>query len=202
MRIYSAGTTEYLTSQAHLVAHGLLWVSARNRQSGQEETLGLWTGDDHQDFVIGGQTRTYFGAGNVLDLGGITSQAGLEVRMQRFRLNALTDEVAMLLRGYDPRLAPVEVHRALFSPDTLQLVAEPHRLFTGYVDEAPIQTAAKGGTSSAELVAGSSARSLTIPLSFRKSDQTQRSRSGDRFRRYIDVSSQVDVWWGERRASE
>lgn len=202
MRIYSAATNDYLNGQTDLVAHGLLWVSARNRTTGATETIGLWTGDDHQDFVIGGQTRTYFAAGNVLDLGEITSQAGLEVRMQRFQLNALTDEVAQLLRGYEPRLAPIEVHRALFWPDTLELVDAPHRLFTGYVDEAPIKTGAKGSASSAELVAGSSARDLTIPLALKKSDQTQRQRGGDRFRRYIDVSSQVDVWWGERRASE
>jgi len=202
MRLYDSATTSYLSTQIDIVAHGLLWVKARNRDTDETEDLGLWSGDDHQEFVIGGETRLYYGAGNLLNLDEITSQVGLTVRMQRFSLNALTPEVQQLLRGYDPRLAPIELHRALYWPETMNLVAEPHRLFKGYVDEAPISTPPKGGQAKAELVSGSSARSLTIPLALKKSDQTQRLRGGDRFRRYIDVSSQVDVWWGEKRASE
>ncbi|WP_323780170.1 hypothetical protein [Thalassovita sp.] len=202
MRNYDATTVAYLTGQTDLVAYGLLWVTAKDRDTGAPQTLGLWTGDDHHDFVIGGETRTYYGAGAVLGLGSITSQVGLEVRMQRFSLNALSTEVAQLLRGYDARFAPVELHRALFWPESMTLAAEPHRLFKGFVDEAPITTPPKGGTGRAEIVAASSARMLTIPLSLKKSDQTQRQRGDDRFRRYIDVSGQVDVWWGQTRRTE
>lgn len=43
------------------------------------------------------------------------------------------------------------------------------------------------------------ATSLTRSLALKKSDEAQKRRSGDRFRRYSDVSGAVDVWWGEER---
>jgi len=50
-------------------------------------------------------------------------------------LSPLTPEVALLLRGYDTRLALAEVHRGLLSLETGQLIAEPIRVFRGWVDE-------------------------------------------------------------------
>jgi len=128
-------------------------------------------------------------------------QTGLVVRMQRLTLSPLSPEVAQMLRGYDPRLAPVEIHRALFYPESRELVAEPRRVFKGWIDQAPITTPAIGGAAMAEVSLASAARALTIPLAAKKSDETQRRRGGDRFRRYADVSGQVEVWWGEARAN-
>jgi hypothetical protein len=128
-------------------------------------------------------------------------QTGLVVRMQRLTLSPLSPEVAQMLRGYDPRLAPVEIHRALFYPESRELVAEPRRVFKGWIDQAPITTPEIGGAAMAEVSLASAARALTIPLAAKKSDETQRRRGDDRFRRYADVSGQVEVWWGEARAN-
>lgn len=199
MRSYDPNTVAYMTNETAIISEGLIWVVAKDRQTGEPAPLGLWSGEENRDFVIAGETRTYFGAGQLIDLGSVVSQVGLGVRMQRFALNALSAEGAQILRGYDARFAPVEVHRALFSPETRALVAEPHRIFKGFVDEESIPTPPKSGNATAELVVASSARMLTIPLSLKKSDQTQRRRGGDRFRRYVDVSGQSNVWWGETR---
>ena len=79
------------------------------------------------------------------------------------------------------------------------MIEEPHRVLTGFVDEVDLGTPAAGGTSSCVLGIATSARVLTQALALKKSDETQRLRSGDRFRRWGDVSGAVDVWWGAVR---
>ena len=57
---------------AHLVARKpvrtrfLIWVTAKSFSTGAIEEMGLWTGDDHQAFMVDGIARDYFGAGNIL----------------------------------------------------------------------------------------------------------------------------------------
>ena len=67
------------------------------------------------------------------------------------------------------------------------------------IDEAQITTPAIGGQGSATITVDSSARALTRTLPICKSDAQQRLRTGDRFRRHVDVSGSVDVVWGARR---
>lgn len=199
MRSYDANTAAYLAGETAIVSHVLIWIAAKNRSTGATESIGFWSGDDHQDFTINGQTRTYYGAGDVLDVPPITYEAGLTVRMHTFGLASLAPEVAMLLRGYEPRLAPVEVHRVLFYSSTGAQAADPHRVLAGWIDEAQIDTPAIGGTGGATITVASSARGLTRTLPICKSDAQLQLRSGDRFRRYADVSGAVDVFWGSKR---
>ena len=189
----------YLAGETAIVSHVLIWILARNRSTGAQEAIGFWTGDDHQTFVVEGQSRTYFGAGDVLEVPPLTSESGLQVRMHSFGLASLAPEVAMALRGYEPRLAVVEVHRVLFYGSTGAQVADPHRVLAGWIDEAQITTPAIGGQGSATITVASSARALTRTLPICKSDAQQRLRTGDRFRRHVDVSGSVDVVWGARR---
>ncbi|CUH67964.1 hypothetical protein TG4357_03311 [Thalassovita gelatinovora] len=201
MRDYDANTAAYLADRTAAHIHILYWFKAKNRTTGAVETLGLWTGDDHQDFTIGGDVRTYYGAGTVAGTETLTYETGLSVRTHRIPFKGLKPEIEQLLKGYDPRLAPVEMHRVFYDPDTAQQIAPPTRIFTGSIDAAPVTVPAKGGTVKVEVAVVGAARSLTIPLSLKKSDEVQKLRGGDRFRRYIDVSGQTDVWWGETRAS-
>ena len=82
----------------------LFWVSARNRDTGVSETIGFWTGDDHQQISVGGEQRTYFGAGNFLDVPSIRAGTGLRVRQHRLALAPFTDE-ARALAAYAVRCA-------------------------------------------------------------------------------------------------
>lgn len=200
MRSFDPATAAAIAAPS-IVARALIWIRARDRVSGAEQALGLWTGDDSAQFTINGQSRSYAGAGALLSIDPIISQSGLLVRMSRITLSPLAPEVAQAIRGYDPRLAPVEIHRALFSPDTFNLVAEPHRVFSGWIDELVINTPEVGGEATVEVTLASSARALTRGLPIKKSDETQKRRSGDRFRRWADISAAVDVYWGELRAA-
>lgn len=199
MRDYGAATLAYFQSRAGIIARTLIWVSARNRSTNAVETMGLWTGSDHETFTISAASRLYYGAGTVVDLPQLTFQSGLAVRMHRVGLSPLSPEVIQLIRGYDVKSAPVEIHRALYSTDTRLLIEEPHRVLTGFIDEVDLGTPAAGGTSSCILGIATSARVLTQDLALKKSDETQRLRSGDRIRRWGDVTGSVDVWWGAVR---
>ena len=190
-------TAAYLAARDGYHAEILIWVKARNRATGTEEALGLWTGAEDMGFVIDGDTRTYSGAGAMLSAEPIIYAIGLDVRVQRFKLSGIDETVAQLVRGFDARLAPIEVHRALFDPNSGALIDAPELRFRGVVDELPIHTPETGGEAYIDLVAASQSRDLTRTLSLRKSDESQRLRGGDRFRQYADVSGAVTTYWGE-----
>lgn len=201
MRSYGSATLSTLQARAGLVSRVLIWFSARNRTTNAVETMGLWTGSDHETITIGGVPRLYYGAGNLMDIPQITIEAGLSVRTHRLGLSPLTPEVMQLIRGYDVRGASVEFHRALYGTDTRTLIEEPHQVLKGFVDEVEIGTPAAGGASSCVLGIATAAWQLTQSLPLKKSDETQRLRSGDRMLRWTDVSGSVDVWWGTSRGS-
>lgn len=200
MRSYDAPTLAAFQTRAGICARILVWVVARNRGTGAAETLGLWTGAQDREFTIGGATRLYTGAGPVMQIPPIKMQTGIAVRMQRMTFSPLAPVVADLIRTYDTRFAPIELRRALFSLDDGALIAPPHLVWKGFIDEIDVTYSGDGKEATCEVTAASSARLLTRTLTLKRSDATQQLRSGDRFRRYVDVSGRVDVWWGERKA--
>ena len=182
------------------VSHApLIWIVARNRDTGAPETMGLWTGSSDRTFTVEGEVRSYKGAGQILDIPPIQSRMGPYVQMQTIGLAAASPEVAQAIRGYDSKAAPVEIHVARFDPETDALLGID-RAFKGGIDTVSIETPAKGepgGAVTAELA--SAARDLTRPLTHKISDESQRQRSGDRFLRYADIAGMVERWWGTKR---
>lgn len=200
MRILDTASAEYLSAHTGVASRHMVHVIGRNRDTDAQEALGLWQGDDHLTIAIGGVNRTYYGAGGLIGVEPIRAGIGLEVRMLQATLSPLTPEVALLLRGYDTRLAPAEVHRGLLSLETGQLIAEPIRVFRGWVDALKIRTGEVGGTGEATVTLASAARGLTRALTLTRSDTEMRRRNtGDRFRDYADIAGEVGVWWGEKR---
>ena len=200
MRILDPTSAAYLAARSGVASRHMVHVLARNRATGAREALGLWQGDDHLSLTIGGEARTYYGAGALVGVEPIRAGIGLEVRMLQLVLAPMTPEVAQLLRGYDARLAPVELHRALLSLETGQLIADPIRVFRGWIDEVKIRTGEVGGTGEATVTLASAARGLTRALTLTRSEAEMRRRdAGDAFRQYTDIAGEVGVWWGETR---
>lgn len=202
MRNLPSPVADLLAARRGRFARLLVWIEARDRATGDLAPLGLWTGVDHQDFVIGAQTRTYFGAGSMISMDALTSDIGLTVRQFRLNLSPIVPEVQQIVRGYDPRLAAVQMHVADFDPDTHNLLAEPVRVFKGWVDTIHISEPAPGGEASCEVTLLSAAQALTRTLPRKRSDQSLRARApGDAFRKYADISGSVETVWGEKRGS-
>jgi len=186
-----------LEARAGVVARTLLWVEVHNSDTGATETMGLWNGPDVRVFEIDGAARTYHGPA-LPNMSPIRGGVGLEVRQVRIEAAHLRAEVRQLIRGFDPRLAPVEIHQAVFSLETNNLVAPPRRLFKGQIDKSPIFTAEIGGTGKAGIILASAARALTRALALFKSDADQRARNpDDRFAEYGPSTGLKTVFWGE-----
>ena len=188
-----------LAARRGVIVRLLFWISARNRSTGAAETIGFCSDIEPLVVTIDGTPRTYLAAGGLLRSAPVVSEAGLSVIMHSVSLSSVWPEVDQALRGYDPRLAPVELHRLVLDPATLAAVGPPVLIFAGQVDGAPIRTPEKGGSVGIELRLASASRDLTRGLALKKSDEGQRRRGGDRFGRWRDVSGEVPVFWGSER---
>lgn len=198
MRTYGATLAAHFAARKPVHLRTLMWIVAHDRTTGAPTPLGLWNGDDHMTFNINGVDRLYYGAGSLGEVQDITGVVGIEVRMQTATLTPLTPEVAQAIRGYDARLAPVEIHRASFDPDTHALMEAPHRVFQGWIDGLDLDEAADGKSAECRVTMSSTARDLTRTLALKRSDSSYQLRSGDRFGRYADVAGTVDIYWGEK----
>lgn len=175
---------------------------AKNRATGAAERLCLWTGDDHQDFTIEGVTATYYGAGSVMNISKLKQEVGTNIRRHTLTLSHLTPEVTKLLREYEAKGADVTIHTILFSIESDLAVTPPMRRFKGWVDRAPVSTAAKGGVSSAKIEMVSHGRKLTRVTPSKKSNENQRQRNAtDAFHQYSGISGLIEVPWGSKRIS-
>lgn len=203
MRSYTAAELAVLQSRGPHVAKGLLWVSARNRTTDAIETIGLWNGDDDQSFTINGENRVYFGASQIMGLDPIAMSVGLVIRSQRIRLVSFSPQVRQMVLQYDVGMARAEIHRAMFYADTRALVAEPRRVWKGFVDKIPLPTAALDGEAPAELQLVSAARALTKGLTLTYSHKVLRQRApDDDFLKYATISGVVRSPWGTTMPAE
>ena len=181
-------------------AHVLIWLRARNRDTGAEEGIGFWTGDDHQVFTIQGVDRTYFGAGAVIEVDPIKAGVNEEVIYHSVTLPPLLPEIRQALRFYDPRLARVEIHVAPLDIDTDQPF-DPVRMVKGKLNEAPEDFGPEEAL--VRLRIASAARFGTMPLPLYRSDAQMRRRSEtDAFRDYVDPAGAWIVPWGDKPPGE
>ena len=202
MRTFDPAVLAQFAAREGMAPGLLVWISAKNRETAELETIGLWTGEDHLEFSIGGETRTYYGAGTLLRTNPLDSVVGLSVRSQTLTFSSIAPEVQQALRGYDPRLAPAEMHVAYFDKMTGNLLAEPMRVFKGLVNTVEIITPAVGGTAEASVELLSASYRLTKSLAVKKSEQSLLARSPtDKFRQYTSVAGSIETIWGGVKAA-
>lgn len=197
MRNFDPSTLSTLQDRSGIIARQMIWFSAKNRTTGATETIGFWNGDDHVTLTIDGDERTYFGAGTTMRVPRIITEVGIQARTHRITFSAVAAETLIALRQYNARHAPVEIHRALYDINTRSLVSEPHRVFKGWINNAPIPRKPPGEDATLDISLTSSARALTRNLALMKSDESQKLRADDRFRKYADISGDVTTYWGE-----
>jgi hypothetical protein len=66
MRLLDPTSAAYLAARTGVASRHMVYVIARNRETGAQEALGLWHGDDHLTIAINGANRTYYGAGGLI----------------------------------------------------------------------------------------------------------------------------------------
>lgn len=197
MPVFDPNIRAQLAERRGTDAKVLLWFKAENRDTGAPETLGFWSGDDHQEFLVDGEIRTYYGAGNVINVPPLIVAPGFQTRYYRVTVPPFTEEVKTLLQSYDAYLARVEIHSLPLNIDSGAPLGPPVRAFKGFLNQAPEEIGAKGGESRTELVLATSARRLTHGLPLKRSNaELQRRNPNDRGREYSDVAGDWTVPWG------
>ncbi|MFC6490906.1 hypothetical protein [Nitratireductor sp. GCM10026969] len=179
-----------------------VWARVKDRGTGDIVETGFWSGDDTVTLdVISGQTglpetRTYIGGAD-LQVGSIPRVSNLTIQTVDVSLSAIVPEVQQMVRGYNARLAPLEIHTGLLDPDTRMVVSPPEIEFLGQIDEAPIETAAAGGESRVRFSVRSDAiLMLTRKNPRKRSYEGQKRRQNDQIGRYANVVRTWQIPWG------
>lgn len=191
-----------------LVVRDILTVLGKTL-GGSAATFCYWTGEDNVainlENIGGGSpvSRNAVGGGTLLEVPPVVDAMGIEARSITLGLDHLSAAAGSpmdMVYGNNVRVARVELHRALFDPETWELVATAHILFAGRVDGASVDDAAADGEAGLSIDAMSSAIDLTKVNPAMESDEQQKLRSGDRFRQYGDSAAQVETWWGQAKS--
>jgi len=199
-----SATAAALQSKTGIAPVNFLWIAGRNRSTGETETMGLSSMWDIMDVdVIDPDTglsvtRTYHAGGGVLTWPAIPLKVGLEVRTIRIRLSNLNAAVLQAIQGYEPKHAPVQIHRGYLDPDTQLMVAPALPRFIGWINAAPKRIPAVGGEGGIEIACVSDSRKLTFVEQLTQNEQFYLDRDGDEFGKGLDtIGGRVqNITWG------
>lgn len=207
VKILDSATQAAIGDRSRIVVRNFILFTAKDG-NGDPVPFGFTDfGEDVQLNVVDGLTggivsRTYYGdQAPIQEMDPIPQKIGLEIDTTQVILNPLHPAVQSMYRGHDLRNAPVQIHRAYLSPESMVPVAYPLCRRLGFVNGAPEEAAAAGGTSRLQIEIVSVTRELTRTNPAKRSDETQRLRSGDRFRRYSGTAYQWPIWWGEAKGT-
>jgi len=185
-----------------IVIRDFVTISAKNRDTGDTETIGFWNGNvpvtaNVIDPATGdSDSRSFQAGGAIVSIPSLPSGMETEVRTIRLKFSKLPEAVLNVVRTYNPKMAPIQIFRGFFDPATMSLVDPAVCRFDGYINRAPIKTPKAGGEGSIELECVSHARELTRTSGKLFSYQTIVQRSSDKFGKYLDVAGAWRVWWG------
>lgn len=191
--------------QRRLVARDFLWVIARDRDTGNPQTVGFWSGaSDVAADVINPDTgnavsRNFYGSGTLISIDDIPLVSNTAVQNVTIRMSQIDDLVQQAFRLYDIRQARVEIYRGLFNPATRQMVAPAFCRFVGFVDLAEVTTPAENEEGGLTLTCASHTQELQRWNTDTRSNQSQDDREdGDRFYRHTVTTGEWEVYWGRK----
>lgn len=202
MRTLDANIVAALAA-GRLVRRNMIWVTAKERDTGNPHSRGFWGDVETVDIpVVDGltgatATRTFEAAGGLIEIGAVPLTSDLSIRSVDVVVSPLNDAADQYVRGYDLRMAPIQIYRAIFDPDTHELVADADARFVGFVETAPVETPEEGGEARVTLNCVSHAVELTRSNPDVRSDESQKRRSGDRIFQYVGTMAQRTIYWGD-----
>jgi hypothetical protein len=203
MTLFDVATSSALASGAHK-RRSMLYIRGKTAL-GVAANFGFWSGAGNittnvtSAFDGATESRSYIGDGSIINIDQIMFSLGLEVGSLSVKMNHLHSSVSNMIRGNDIRNAVAEIHIAIFDKSTGALVYSPTPFWLGYVDGAPITTGQAGGSGDATIKLVGCNIDLARVNYLLKSDETQKQRSGDRFRKWADSAGGIKIWWGEAR---
>lgn len=180
-------------------------ITARRRDTGAPVVEAWWSdlgaieAQVENPYFGTVETVAFQGVGNLVSISAIPLVSNLTVQTVSVSLSQLDGRVNDLLRVYDVRQARVEIYRGLFNPAAGGMVAPASLRFLGFVDGAPVETPAEGGTGSVTLDCVSHLQELTRANPATRSDADQAQRmAGDTFFNDAPIVADLDIRWGGR----
>lgn len=175
------------------------WVRAKNRDTGADETMGLWSGDEDITQIVespegGTVSRAYLGGCN-LRVADLVYVADLTDEPVTVTLSQIAPATQELVRGYDVRMAYCEIHATSWSGGVL--ASTPQLQWIGVIDAAPISTPAIGGEGSIALTVRSELMAQLTAINPAKSSDSHQERrhAGDQFSRYAGSVHARKIQW-------
>lgn len=201
MRSLGAPTIAALAAR-RLVMRDLIWVQAKDG-SNTPVVAAFWNDRGALTTnVVSGQSggtvsRTYTGSGSVIKVGDIPLTSDLTIRTVEVTLSNVDTTVDTLIRGYNLRLALVDIHRCLFDPVTRVVVEAPSPRLAGFIDGVSVVTPKSGDKGAIVFKVISNTQELTRNSSEKRSNYAQRRRlAGDDFFQYAGIMPNRILTWG------
>lgn len=209
VRVLDVATRTAGRDRSRVIPRNFLLVWAKPIGGGAEVPFGFSDmGEDYSVSILNGDTATvetytfYGDNAPIKNMDPIPLKIGLEVDTTQVVLNHLHPVVQLMTRGHDVRNARAQIHRGYLDPESMLLVANPRCRRLGQVNTNPTRTGAVGAEGDTILRIVSHTRELTRVNTAKRSDETQRLRQGDRFRRYSGIAGKIEIFWGELKASQ
>ena len=204
MRVAVSAANITALGQRRLLPRDFIWFVVKNRTTGAAVTDGYWSdvGDITAQYIdpdTGGVgSRTWAGAGSLIQISAIPLVSNLTVRNISVTLSQVADRVNNLVRGYECKQGRVEIYRGLLDPATRIMVAPAEVRFVGTIDEAPITTPKEGESGDVTLTCTSNTIELTRVNPETRSDAAQRLRAAsDDFFKDAAVVGNWEQFWGQ-----
>ncbi len=185
----------------------LAWIAAKDRATGATVERGIWTGSENLNIsVISGTTgqvvsRPYIGGLSLESIGDIPRTSDFTVQTVEIKLSPIADAARALLRQYDLRMAPIEIHELLLDPATGDQVAPAMIVMLGRIDGAPVKTPRLSEAGSVTVKVISDVMSMLTRKNPRKSShQGQLVRQNDQWGKDSAVVATWKVAWGQKNA--
>lgn len=202
MRTISGAESSAL-AQRSVALRDLVWITAKDRTTGSAQSVGFWNDVGTVTLSVidpltgASVARTFVGAGSLLGIDDIAASADLSIKQITVRLSGVNATVAQAVRGYDPRLAPIQIHRLIINPASGAPYAAARARFVGFVERVDIIDPPPGGQGLVTVTAVSQLRELTRANPDMTSSESQKLRLGtDRFLEFANDVSKWRIMWG------
>jgi hypothetical protein len=185
-----------------IVPRDFVWIAALNTTTDEIEYIGLWSGNVPVTVDVirpsDGATvsRVYQGMADLMKVPPIPMSMKLEVRSIKLVFSNLSPEVVNATLVFNPKSQPIQIHRGLLDPATMNLVDPARCRFDGLTNRAPFKRAKAGNDGQVILECQSHARTLAKGNPAKLSDEFSKRRNGDRWGRYLDIVPKI-VWGQE-----
>jgi len=214
MRTYSTAITNYLNSGKPYSEHVFFTFTVKHKVTNAPFVYNFSTLEANEDVTVenpdgeGPELRSFWGGGHIVDYDPIVLSAGTGIRIQRFRMSAVSDIVLDMVNGYNCTNAEFEWHTGIVDADTGLLVdnVQP-REYAGFVDQispsyTPIDPeTGEPGEAVFEFEVASLFRALTATNPAVRSEEQGESRSGDKVFAYADAANTWQIYWGKNKSS-